>query len=313
MPTSIFDELTEEDRREVMQRTAHELQGVCQVVFHEGDLGDTVHLIESGLVAIRRTAVLGDVVTYAVLGAGDTFGELALILPDSERSASVVALLPTRTPPCIGRISRNSAAHTARSIASFSSRWRARCVACRRECSTRITSPPTRGWCATSSSWPKHSEAWRPAPSSRSRRTIWPGSPGHLSNRQQGAARMPGRGPAHAFAGGSQLSTARRSRNTPAEPERAHPALAGERTSKPVLLFFGGSRGNHERDDAPTQESGSERRLSFSFAVGGGKGTGESRSGDSEPAPPDPLPREVHHKTTVRGSRSYGPKRDEAP
>jgi CRP/FNR family cyclic AMP-dependent transcriptional regulator len=94
---SIFDELTEDDRREVMRRARRTSFKAREVVFHEADLGDTVHLIESGLVAIRRTTALGDVVTYAVLGAGDTFGELALILPDSERSASVVALLPTRT------------------------------------------------------------------------------------------------------------------------------------------------------------------------------------------------------------------------
>jgi CRP-like cAMP-binding protein len=94
---SIFDQLTDEDRRAVMQRARRTSFKAREVVFHEGDLGDTVHLIESGLVAIRRTAALGDVVTYAVLGPGDTFGELALILPDSERSASVVALVPTRT------------------------------------------------------------------------------------------------------------------------------------------------------------------------------------------------------------------------
>ncbi len=97
MTESIFDELTEDDRREVMRRARRSSFKAREVVFHEGDLGDTVHLIESGLVAVRRTAALGDVVTYAVLGTGDTFGELALILPDAERSASVVALLPTRT------------------------------------------------------------------------------------------------------------------------------------------------------------------------------------------------------------------------
>ena len=66
-------------------------------MFHEGDTGDTVHLIESGLVVVRGTSPLGDVRTFAVLGPGDTFGEVALVLPDHERTATVAAVIPTRT------------------------------------------------------------------------------------------------------------------------------------------------------------------------------------------------------------------------
>lgn len=68
-----------------------------EVVCHEGDPGDSLHLILSGRLAIRVTTPLGDVATLTLLGAGDSFGELALLDPDARRTATVVALEPTRT------------------------------------------------------------------------------------------------------------------------------------------------------------------------------------------------------------------------
>ena len=94
---SIFDELSPDDRREVMRRAKRSSFKAREVIFREGDLGNTVHWIESGLVAVRSTSALGDTVTFVMLGPGDTFGEFALILPESARSASVVAVSATRT------------------------------------------------------------------------------------------------------------------------------------------------------------------------------------------------------------------------
>lgn len=68
-----------------------------EVVFHEGDPGDCLHLILSGRVAVRVTTPLGDTATLSLLAAGDAFGELALLDPQARRSATVVALEPTRT------------------------------------------------------------------------------------------------------------------------------------------------------------------------------------------------------------------------
>lgn len=68
-----------------------------EVLCHEGDPGDSLHLILSGRLAIRVTTPLGDVATLTLLGAGDSFGELALLDPDARRTATVVALEPTRT------------------------------------------------------------------------------------------------------------------------------------------------------------------------------------------------------------------------
>jgi CRP-like cAMP-binding protein len=66
-------------------------------VFHEGDLGGTLHLIDRGRVAVRLTTPLGEVATLDVLHAGDTFGEQALVDGVGERTATVTAIERTET------------------------------------------------------------------------------------------------------------------------------------------------------------------------------------------------------------------------
>ncbi|HEY8865793.1 MAG TPA: Crp/Fnr family transcriptional regulator [Solirubrobacteraceae bacterium] len=70
-----------------------------EVVFHEQDPADTLHLIEKGRFAVRVSTPLGDRAILAVLGAGEMFGELALLgdEEDARRSATVVALEPAVT------------------------------------------------------------------------------------------------------------------------------------------------------------------------------------------------------------------------
>lgn len=68
-----------------------------EVIFHDGDPGETLHLVERGHVAIRRSTPLGDTVTFTILSVGDTFGELALLRPHAYRVASAIALEPTTT------------------------------------------------------------------------------------------------------------------------------------------------------------------------------------------------------------------------
>jgi CRP/FNR family transcriptional regulator, cyclic AMP receptor protein len=68
-----------------------------EVVFHEGDLAGALHLIDRGRVAVRLTTPAGDVATVNVLGAGDTFGEQALVDGIGERTATVTAIEPTDT------------------------------------------------------------------------------------------------------------------------------------------------------------------------------------------------------------------------
>jgi CRP-like cAMP-binding protein len=67
------------------------------VIFREGDAGDTMYVILSGEVEITQTRE-GKVVELARLKRGDFFGELAL-LDDMPRSANATALHSTRVLP----------------------------------------------------------------------------------------------------------------------------------------------------------------------------------------------------------------------
>jgi CRP-like cAMP-binding protein len=93
----ILSSLSEEDRRRVLASTRRRKFGRREVLFHEGDLGDTLHLIDKGRVAVRITTPLGDVATLHVLGAGEVVGEMAVIHEGGRRTATVMALEPTET------------------------------------------------------------------------------------------------------------------------------------------------------------------------------------------------------------------------
>src|SRR6476646_3191308 len=62
-----------------------------EVIFHQGDPGDTLHLVQEGRVKVVLPSETGDEAVLAILGPGDCFGELAL-LDGERRSASVVAM-----------------------------------------------------------------------------------------------------------------------------------------------------------------------------------------------------------------------------
>jgi CRP/FNR family transcriptional regulator, cyclic AMP receptor protein len=68
-----------------------------EVVFHEGDPADSLHMIASGRVSIGLTTSYGNQVTFAIESQGEVFGELALLSPDSRRTATVTALERTET------------------------------------------------------------------------------------------------------------------------------------------------------------------------------------------------------------------------
>ena len=71
--------LSEEDRRQLLSAARRRRFTRREVLFHEGDPGDTLHLIDKGRVAIRITTPLGDATTVGVLGRGDVVGEMAVL------------------------------------------------------------------------------------------------------------------------------------------------------------------------------------------------------------------------------------------
>jgi CRP/FNR family cyclic AMP-dependent transcriptional regulator len=64
-------------------------------IFREGDAGDHLHLVARGEVKISRTTEAGGEVVFAVLSAGDVFGELAVLQENAMRSADAQALVET--------------------------------------------------------------------------------------------------------------------------------------------------------------------------------------------------------------------------
>jgi CRP-like cAMP-binding protein len=93
----LLDSLPSEIRRTVVSKARRRRFARREVIFHEGDPADCLHVIDKGRVAVRVSTELGDTVTLDVLGRGVAVGELALVPPRSPRSATVVALEPTET------------------------------------------------------------------------------------------------------------------------------------------------------------------------------------------------------------------------
>ena len=61
-----------------------------QVVFHDDDAADALHLVVRGHFAVRVAVPTGETVLLAMIGPGDAFGELALV-SDGRRGATVQA------------------------------------------------------------------------------------------------------------------------------------------------------------------------------------------------------------------------------
>jgi CRP-like cAMP-binding protein len=68
-----------------------------EVVCHAGDPADSLHLVESGHLAVHAGLPSGATATFTILARGDYFGELALLREDRRRTATVTALEPSRT------------------------------------------------------------------------------------------------------------------------------------------------------------------------------------------------------------------------
>lgn len=72
-----------------------------EVVFHEGDLGDTLHIVESGHFMVVAESRAGVPVGLMVLREGDIFGHFATLRSEPRRRATVLSLGGGNT-RCIG-------------------------------------------------------------------------------------------------------------------------------------------------------------------------------------------------------------------
>lgn len=91
MDWPLLADLPPEDVRELLAVARRRTFAKGEVVFHRGDPADTLHLIVRGRFAARLSTPRGDSVLLEVFGPGESFGELALLLPVARRSATVSA------------------------------------------------------------------------------------------------------------------------------------------------------------------------------------------------------------------------------
>lgn len=92
MEWPLLADLPAEDVRELLSIARRRTFGKGEVVFHRDDPAESLHLIVRGRFGARVLTPLGDSVLLDVLGPGQAFGELALLLPGARRSATVSAL-----------------------------------------------------------------------------------------------------------------------------------------------------------------------------------------------------------------------------
>jgi CRP/FNR family transcriptional regulator, cyclic AMP receptor protein len=88
----LLADLPPEDVRQLLAIARRRTFSRGEVVFHRDDPADSLHLVVRGRFGARVLTPVGDSVLVEVVGPGQSFGELALLLPDARRSATVEAL-----------------------------------------------------------------------------------------------------------------------------------------------------------------------------------------------------------------------------
>jgi CRP-like cAMP-binding protein len=81
-----------EDQRKLIAGLRRRTYRRDEVIFHQGDPADTIHLIAAGHVIVRVMLAGGEFVTVSILGPGDAVGEGALVSGARPRGATVIAL-----------------------------------------------------------------------------------------------------------------------------------------------------------------------------------------------------------------------------
>jgi CRP-like cAMP-binding protein len=97
MPWRLLDGVPDEEVQHLMSVARRRTFTRNEVVFHQGDPADSMHMIRRGRFGVRIRTPVGDVATIAIIGAGDAFGELALVGDETDRSATVVSLERSET------------------------------------------------------------------------------------------------------------------------------------------------------------------------------------------------------------------------
>src|SRR4051794_15766545 len=93
----LLETLPERERRRVQAACRRRVFARGEVLFHEGDVADSVHLLTKGRAAIATATPNGDIATLTVVGEGATFGEVSMVAHPPIRSATITAMEPCET------------------------------------------------------------------------------------------------------------------------------------------------------------------------------------------------------------------------
>lgn len=94
--TPLLARLSSEDVRSLAQRGRVRNYSASSVLFHEGEPGDSLHVVVEGRVRIAVVSATGEEATVAYVGPGDCVGEFA-IFDGRPRSATAIASERTKT------------------------------------------------------------------------------------------------------------------------------------------------------------------------------------------------------------------------
>lgn len=92
----LFDGIAGDELTRIAQTMTRRRFRRDEVIFHEGDPGDSLHVVVEGRVKITRESAEGDEAIVVILAPGDSFGELVL-LDGAPRSATATAMEPSVT------------------------------------------------------------------------------------------------------------------------------------------------------------------------------------------------------------------------
>jgi CRP/FNR family transcriptional regulator, cyclic AMP receptor protein len=99
----LLDALGDQERRTLLRVAVRRRFARNEVVFHEGDPGESLHIVTRGIFIARSSSTLGSLIAVNVFGEGGVFGETALVTANSRRSATLSALRRSETMMIAGR------------------------------------------------------------------------------------------------------------------------------------------------------------------------------------------------------------------
>jgi CRP/FNR family transcriptional regulator, cyclic AMP receptor protein len=94
---SLLDAIPAARRTELLAAARLRRFRAGDIVFREGDQGEDFHIIESGHFSLHMALPGGEEAVLRLLGAGDVFGEMALVEDGGWRAATVRAVEPGTT------------------------------------------------------------------------------------------------------------------------------------------------------------------------------------------------------------------------